>query len=204
MSSNFRVHELWPKPIYENNIDVKSKWIDKVKNFEYQRMDFNNGDFTIDKKILNKLPDLKKEILKNVYLFTEKYLKIIDTEFYFTTSWVNRHYPNDWAQDHMHENSLLSGVYYFKTEENSGNIVFLKGHNQEQVFPSALTPNYSEYNYTNGTNITVCVESGKLLIFPSNLIHKVLENKSDKERYSLAFNLFCKGTFGQDENKLEL
>ena len=57
---------------------------------------------------------------------------------------------------------------------NSGNIVFLKGHNQEQVFPSALTPNYSEYNYTNGTNITVCVESGKLLIFPSNLIHKVL------------------------------
>ena len=28
----FKVHELWPIPIYENFIDVKYEWLEKSKN----------------------------------------------------------------------------------------------------------------------------------------------------------------------------
>ncbi len=52
--------------------------------------------------------------------------------------------------------------------------------------------------------MTFKVSAGKLILFPSNLMHRVNENKSHKNRYSLAFNLFCKGTFGEKESLLVL
>ena len=127
MQRSFKVHELWPTPLYENYINVKPEWVNKSKNFEYVRMYSDNGDYTKNKEILNELPDLKEEIYKNVILFTEKYLHMIDVNFYFTNSWVVKHYPNDWAQAHNHTNSLLSGVYYLETEKNLKMDFLLKG-----------------------------------------------------------------------------
>ena len=68
----------------------------------------------------------------------------------------------------------------------------------------ALTPKVSEYNYVTGKEQTLQVNSGKLVIFPSNLMHRVKENKSDKNRFSLAFNLYCRGNFGHKEGQLTL
>ena len=67
-----------------------------------------------------------------------------------------------------------------------------------------LTPNVSEYNYVTSKEMTFQVNQGKLVIFPSNLMHRVEENKSDKNRYSLAFNLYCRGHFGHKEGQLSL
>ena len=203
MSKSFKVHELWPTPIYENYIEVKPDWVNKSKTFEYERMYSNNGDYTKNKKILNELPDLKHEIFKNVILFTEKYLHIADINFYFTNSWVVKHYPNDWAQTHNHTNSLLSGVYYLETEQNSGDLCF-ESNNVNNLFPNAVFPNFKEYNYTTGGQIKMKVDMGKLYLFPSHIFHQVLKNKTNKIRYSLAFNLFCKGSFGKDEFELKL
>ena len=52
--------------------------------------------------------------------------------------------------------------------------------------------------------MTFQVTAGKLMLFPSNLMHRVEENKSNRDRYSLAFNLFCKGRFGHKEGQLVL
>ena len=52
--------------------------------------------------------------------------------------------------------------------------------------------------------MTYEVNPGKLVVFPSNLMHRVEENKSDENRYSLAFNLFCKGNLGHNESQLTL
>ena len=202
--NNFKVHELWPKPIFENYIPVNATWVEIAKNLKYERMSSNNGNITVDKYILNKFPDLEKEILKQVYLFTEKYLKIINTEFYFLNSWVVEHLTGDFAQPHHHKNSLLSGVYYLKVEKNSGDINFIKGYNEQEIFPLAITPNYSEYNYVNGSEIKLSTHNGTLIIFPSNLLHEVKVNENNLARYSLAFNIFCKGTFGEKEASLKL
>ena len=200
----YKVHQLWPKPVFENEIPVKTEWVNFAHKCDYERMASENGDYTTDKYILDKLPDLKDLLLEQVYLFTTNFLKIIDTEFYYLNSWIVKHYPNDWAHPHMHNNSLLSGVYYLDTSKDVGDIKFIRGCGEQEIFPSAITPNYSEFNWVNSTETGVKVSNGKLLIFPSNLMHSVEPNLSQSNRYSLAFNVFCKGTFGEKESKLTL
>ena len=202
--SNFKVHELWPTPIYENNIPVKSDWIDFAENCKYDRMFSQNGDYTSNKYILNSITDLKEELLFHVNLFAEKYLKVKNAKFYFLNSWIVKHNPNDFAQPHFHSNSLLSGVYYLKTEKNSGDIKFIKKYDEQRIFPTYITPDYNEYNYTNSDNIKLSPEKGNVIIFPSTLMHEVTKNVSKDIRYSLAFNIFCKGNFGKDEYELKL
>ena len=200
----YKVHQLWPKPIFDTEIPIKQKWLDFAYNSEYERVFVENGDYTKDKYVLNKLPDLKNLILEQVNIFTTDYLKVFDVEFYFLNSWIVKHHPKDWAQDHMHENSLLSGVYYLDAPKDAGGIVFVKGYNEQEIFPMAITPKVSEYNYVTSKQMTFKVNPGKLVIFPSNLMHSVEENKSNNDRYSLAFNLFCRGNFGHNEGQLTL
>ena len=200
----YKVHQLWPKPIFDTEIPVKQQWLDFAYNSEYERVFIDNADYTKDKYVLNKLPDLKNLILEQVNIFTTDYLKVFDVEFYFLNSWIVKHHPKDWAQDHMHENSLLSGVYYLDAPKDAGGIVFVKGYNAQEIFPMAITPKVSEYNYVTSKQMTFKVNPGKLVIFPSNLMHSVEENKSNNDRYSLAFNLFCRGNFGHNEGQLTL
>jgi|8_EtaG_2_1085327.scaffolds.fasta_scaffold51450_2 uncharacterized protein (TIGR02466 family) len=202
--AEYKVHQLWPKPIFDTEIPVKPEWLDYAYSCEYERVFIDNADYTKDKYILDKLPDLKKLILEQVNIFTTNYLKVLDIEFYFLNSWILKHTSKDWAQDHMHENSLLSGVYYLDTPKDAGGIVFVKGYGEQEIFPSAITPKVSEYNYVTSKEMTFKVNSGKLVLFPSNLMHRVEVNKSNKSRYSLAFNLFCRGDFGQKEGRLTL
>ena len=202
--NNFKVHELWPTPIYENYIPVKSEWLDYAENCKYERMFSQNGDYTVYKYILDNILDLKKQLFFHVNLFAEKYLKIVNTEFYFLNSWIVKHHFNDWAQAHHHSNSLLSGVYYLKTEKNSGDINFIKDYKEQNIFPLAITPNYDEYNYVNSKNFKFEPAVGNLIIFPSTLMHEVTKNNSKNTRYSLAFNVFCKGVFGKNEYELKL
>ena len=59
MQRSFKVHELWPTPLYENYINVKPEWVNKSKNFEYVRMYSDNGDYTKNK---DKMAALDKEV----------------------------------------------------------------------------------------------------------------------------------------------
>jgi hypothetical protein len=202
--NEFKVHELWPTPIYENFIPVKSEWINFAETCKYERMFSQNGDYTVDKYILDNILDLKKELIFHVNLFAEKYLKIVNIEFYFLNSWIVKHHPMDWAQAHYHNNSLLSGVYYLKTVENSGDINFIKNHNNQNILPLAITPNYGEYDYTNSEKYKIISKPGNLILFPSTLKHEVTKNNSNSVRISLAFNVFCRGIFGKNEYELKL
>jgi len=92
-------------------------------------MSSNNGDYTKDKYVLNdpKVSNLKNKILENVYKFTSDELKVSnEVEFYLTNSWVVRHRKMDWAQQHVHTNSILSGIYYIDVGEKSGKLNFIK------------------------------------------------------------------------------
>ena len=50
----FKVHELWPKPIFDTEIPVKQQWLDFAYNTDYERVYADNGYYTKDKYILNK------------------------------------------------------------------------------------------------------------------------------------------------------
>jgi len=196
----FKAHNLWPIPVYESETPVKSEWLDYILNTEYERMPVGNGDMSKDNYILNNLPELKKEIENHCELFVRKYLKVSkNANFYLQNSWAVLHNPGDEAQIHSHGGSLLSGVYYLKTDNKCGNLSFHKNPIHTNTFFPNIRFGYDELDNINANKYTVDVSEGKIVIFPSHLEHSVDKNESKNKRYSLAFNFFVRGKFGKRE-----
>jgi uncharacterized protein (TIGR02466 family) len=203
--AEFKVHNLWPIPIYDSYIPVKDEWKNKIINLEYERTHVNNSDISKDRNILNSLPDLKKELENHCELFVRKFLRIKNNaKFYLLNSWSNLHSTNESSQIHYHGNSLLSGVYYPIFPKNSGDISFFKTGNHTNIFHQSIRFEYDEDTHVNTEMYKLELDEGKVVIFPSHLEHKVEKNLSKEKRYSIAFNFFVKGKFGREEYILEL
>lgn len=203
--NTFEIHNLWPTPIYKNNFEVKKEWLNFSEVIEYENTSVNNGSISIDRYILNKLPDLKKEIEIHCFNYTKKFLKIKNNaNFYMQNSWILKHKKNNWAQAHYHTGSLISGVYYLDVPKNSGNIVFQRMSSYVNLFHSTINIEYDELNYINDDMQNFTIKTGDILLFPSHVMHKVRANLSNFDRYSVGFNFFVKGKFGIQEFQLEI
>jgi hypothetical protein len=111
--AEFKIHNLWPIPVYQSNIETKKEWKDLILDLYYERTHIGNSDISKDRFILDRMPDLKSQINLHCENYVKKYLKVKkEASFYLLNSWVNIHRPNDQAQVHQHGNALLSGVYY--------------------------------------------------------------------------------------------
>tara|TARA_B100001250_G_scaffold407633_1_gene428717 strand:- start:699 stop:1289 length:591 start_codon:yes stop_codon:yes gene_type:complete len=87
--------------------------------------------------------------------------------------WFNIMEPGDSTGWHNHkEQAFMSGVYYLQVPKNSGHLLFRMKKNNEFI-----------YN-------PIEVKTGKMILFPSYLDHSVEENKSNKIRISISFNLY--------------
>lgn len=101
--------------------------------------------------------------------------------------WYNVNYYNDYNAPHAHiaqtndteehEKNILSGCYYLKKPENSGNIVFCS---QKQ---------YLKGIFEDPLDTIIEVNEGEIILFPSDKMHYVEPNKSNGSRVSLAFNI---------------
>ena len=202
---SYKVELLWPTPVYMNKLSTDSNDLTIAKTFKYERMKSNNGDYTLDKNVLDKMPSLKNRIetefdnyVRNV-LYIKKEIK-----FKLINSWINIHKKGDYAQSHCHKNSCFSGVYYLNAPENSGDINFERSLSLTNVSTPTIQYDYDEVNYISADNVKFKVENGVILFFPSTLYHNVDKSKSDIERYSLAFNFFVDGKIGNKESELRL
>jgi uncharacterized protein (TIGR02466 family) len=98
-------------------------------------------------------------------------------------TWININPPKTYIDSHTHDNALFSGVYYIKTPENCGNIVFKRMDNARYFMPILSGPNSFL-----STRSEVRGKEGLLLIFPAWLHHQVLLNNSKEDRISMSFN----------------
>ena len=144
---------------------------------------------------------LEKNELKSIRDFIQKCLDeyavrvlATDQKLYITQSWCNKNKKGSKHHEHTHTNSLVSGVFYFKTNK-SAPINFHKN----TITQMELNP--IKYNHVNSNIFNMEVKSSELVLFPSTLKHSVPVNKDENDRISLSFNTFSKGVFG-DENKL--
>ena len=116
-----------------------------------------------------------------------------DVEFYVTQSWLNYTSPGEFHHKHSHTNSIISGVFYFNADPENDKIYFFNDHNYRQ-----LDFNRVENNWYNSTSWWFPVRTGKMMIFPSSLVHMVEQTTSAETRISLAFNVFAKGSLGSE------
>ena len=86
---------------------------------------------------------------------------------------------------HQHGNSTISGAYYVRAPENSGDIIFY----DPRPAPVYSHPNAISPNSLNAEVNGVSPREGALVLFPSYLDHSVNENKTSQERIVISFNI---------------
>lgn len=87
--------------------------------------------------------------------------------------WFNVAKPGEKTGWHDHKDkAVISAVYYLKVPKLSGDIKFRSKENGDWQYFTAVST------------------SGKMILFNSSLEHSVMENNSNDERISLAFNLY--------------
>ena len=80
----------------------------------------------------------------------------------------------------------LSGIYYVKLPENSGNIVF------RDPRPSAMGNGLINERFDNGELVYPEVCEGSLLLWPSFLDHFVEPSKTKEDRVSISFDIIAR------------
>jgi uncharacterized protein (TIGR02466 family) len=134
------------------------------------------------------------------FYFDEVYKPLTKVKSIITQSWLNYTNIKQHHHGHTHPNSLISGVLYIKANKEIDRICFGRT-NYKQISIAER-----ERNDYNTDEVEFKVGEGELILFPSNLYHRVPPKEDDTVRISLAFNSFVKGEIGfvRSLNYLEL
>ena len=158
-------------------------------------------------KILEKpqMKDLRYKIQNALNYFVDDVLGVVQN-FQITTSWVNKTSKSEYIDKHSHPNSIISGVYYVDTTKKCAPIIFSKPHMYPNITFQNIQLAYSgeNKNQYNTDYYGVNPIPGDLLMFPSWLEHEVLEQGSEHDRISLAFNSYPKGDIGEGTKQLKI
>ena len=191
---------VFPTPVqiykYEDSIEKELKYVESVE----WKQQVANGNFKTKDSYLT-----RHEQLKNLVSFFKEciddYCNTIinsDQRLVITQLWGNRNPKGSKHHEHVHPNSILSGVFYLRQDPKLPPIQFSKS-NQEAM---KLDPR--KYNTYNAETFLLPCVSGELILFPSNLRHSVPTNQGEEERISLSFNTFCIDALGSEESLTHL
>jgi uncharacterized protein (TIGR02466 family) len=192
------INPIFPEPIgiYKSNIEGK-----KILNFlkktkfknTYATLDNESSSrFSLDFKILDKLPDLKKNILLHAEHFIKNVLEY-DVNFKINSSWATEVIPKGFSQKHSHAHSFISGVYYPEYDKNFKISFYKKNHNP------FWSLNVKKWNIYNSKKWTFMPNKNSIFLFLSDLEHEIVKNTSNKNRYSIAFNIIPIGQLGYED-----
>ncbi len=197
------INGIFPTPIYISKINreltIKElSFIDKTKLDVYK----NEGNTTSnDNYILNTkaFKNLKEELDLKVQDYFNKVISPANNITpYITQSWLNYTETNQYHHKHTHPNSLVSGVFYINCHEEHDKIEFFNDNYK------TIKLEVKDWNIWNSESWWFPVKTGDIILFPSSLNHMVETKKGDNTRISLAFNVFIKGTIGNNKNLTEL
>ena len=180
------------------NIFLKEIDNDTLSKEVYSIRESNDGEtfsnqggwhskYLSDQEILNKeeFKKLSKVIKECVNVLSKKW-GIRHNDLSKESFWCNINNYKDFNIPHSHPSSIMSAVYYVKTNKDSGGIVFVRPDNQKFFFVPDQVNEYTE------EKSVFLPQDGHLLIFPSYLEHYVLPNMSNEDRISIAYNFLTK------------
>jgi len=94
-------------------------------------------------------------------------------------SWVNKHPPGAWTDEHQHGQVPMVIVFYIDKPNDSGNL-------------EIANPLYYHWSGTLKPNIEwieVPVKTGDVIIFPGWVKHRTQKNRSSEDRYVMSINV---------------
>ena len=191
---------VFPTPVqiykYEDSIEKELKYIEGVEWISQK----TNGNFKTKDSYLTKHESLKNitsffkecidEFTKNIYQSEQRLI--------ITQLWGNRNPKGSKHHEHVHPNSIVSGVFYLRQDLKLPPIQFSKANQH------AMKLDPKQYNVYNSETFLLPCTAGELILFPSNLKHSVPVNQGDEERISLSFNTFSIDVLGSAEHLTHL
>ena len=191
---------VFPTPVqiykYEDSIEKELKHIEGVEWLPQVA----NGNFKTKDSYLTRHEQLKKLISFFKECIDDYCNTIInsDQRLVITQLWGNRNPKGSKHHEHVHPNSILSGVFYLRQDPKLPPIQFAKSSQ------AAMKLDPRKYNTYNAETFLLPCVSGELILFPSNLRHSVPTNQGEEERISLSFNTFCIDALGSEESLTHL
>ena len=181
---------------YENSID---KELNYIENLPYKEQVANSNFKSKDSYLT------KHEQLKDLKIFFKEciddYCNVIsnsDQRLVITQLWANKNPTGAKHHEHIHPNSIISGVFYLRQDKSLPPIQFSKS-NQHSL---KLDP--KKYNTFNAEIFLLPCTAGELILFPSDLRHSVPVNVGKEERISLSFNTFSVDVLGNEDSLTHL
>ena len=192
--------QIFPTPLlitkYEGSLVDELKHIDILEWIEQKA----NGNFkSKDTYLLDheQFKNIKNFIYESLNKFT-KNISQSDQRLVVTQCWLNKNPKGSKHHEHVHPNSIISGVFYFKQDPKLPPIQFSKS------IQSAMKLDPKKYNNLNSDTFLLPCIDGELILFPSNLKHSVPINMGDEPRISMSFNTFSIDTLGSENSLTHL
>jgi len=124
------------------------------------------------------------QVCKNKLIDFSKEFGVLTTAIECTDFWFNISSHRDYQEFHRHAGSHFSMVYYVTAPKESGDIIFQSAETNTDMFPLPV-------EQVTDASCKTCVyqpEVSALLLFRSNLLHMVKQNKSNENRISISAN----------------
>ena len=192
--------QLFPTPLlivsYEQPIDKELAYL---KTISYRKQQ-QNGNFRSDDSYLlrnEEFKDIKNFLGEAINKFTTNVLNT-KQRLVITQCWANRNPKGSKHHEHVHPNSIVSGVMYFQINEKLPPISFTKDRQD------GMKLNPEKYNHMNSETFMLPCKPGELILFPSSLKHSVPINMSEEDRISVSFNTFCIDAIGSEQSLTHL
>ena len=135
-------------------------------------------------QLVTELTRMQKEIYDNEH---------IDRHAVLGNMWANINPPGGMNRAHQHPNSLWSGVYWIKTPKNCGQLKI----DDPRSAACMTRPRQKDVNKPDRLWRETHYEpiAGRVIMFPSWLMHCVDPNNSNEIRISISFNFLQKCMF---------
>ena len=141
---------------------------------------FNSGSLTKDPKW--------REVVAFVYSMASTMIQSVNdapSKPAFISMWTTIYPPGAFVPEHVHSNALLSAVFYAKTPEKCGNIVF---RDPSSVAKMMFIRKPREFPCVDTLHVHE-VKAGAMVIFPAWLPHFTEANESSEDRIIVSFNM---------------
>ena len=187
-----QIDNLFPVPVFSTFLNVD---LEKLQGMVYGEEEDNKKGrnksgtgYQTEDRDYEKYKFLFDQIFPHTVTFFKEFG--YEGELFLDNFWFNINRYKEGNKTHSHPCTSIAGVFYVKTPENCGNIVFENPNCHidwtwtEDRIKERNPYNHQSYFFNSKENL--------LLMFPSYLRHYVNMNKSQEDRISMAFNLGCR------------
>jgi len=197
---NYLAQDIFGIPLYNGGVNISQDDVENLINEQWERMPADNGYNSRDRRLLEhpRYKGIREQVDAHVQNYLDQVIRVKlhdGARFEMQNSWGVKHEPNDWAQEHDHANSFISGIVYLDVTPNTGNLVFHKERMWQNIFPRSVYINYDNSTLANSYELEFVPRVGDIFLFPSQLGHSVKANTESRNRYCIAFNYYPRGKF---------